>query len=103
LDTEIRVLERKLSAASKGAERINELLLAYFGKDDLRVEVSPDKRFQIVRGGVVAKNLSEGEKTAIAFAYFITRVQDGQHPLADTRVVIDDPVSSLDVNHLFNT
>lgn len=103
LDTEIRALEKELSEASKGAERINELLLAYFGKDDLRVEVSADKRFQIVRGVVAAKNLSAGEKTAIAFAYFITRVQDGRHPLADTRIFIDDPISSLDANHLFNT
>jgi wobble nucleotide-excising tRNase len=78
-------------------------LLAYFGKKDLQIEVSPDKRFQIVRRCIVAKNLSEGEKTAIAFAYFITRVQDGRHPLADTIVVIDDPISSLDANHLFNT
>jgi wobble nucleotide-excising tRNase len=103
LDTELRALEEELSEASKGAGRINELLLAYFGKDDLRVEVSADKTFQIVRGGVVAKNLSEGEETAIAFAYFITRVQDRRHPLAETIVVIDDPVSSLDANHLFNT
>ncbi|HWQ93193.1 MAG TPA: AAA family ATPase, partial [Clostridia bacterium] len=103
LDAEIRILERALSEASKGAERINELLVAYFGKDDLRVMVSPDKRFQIVRGGAIAKNLSEGERTAIAFTYFITRVQDGRHSLTDTRVVIDDPISSLDANHLFNT
>lgn len=104
LDATIRDLERELSEASKGAERINDMLFAYFGKDDLRVVVLSDKRFQIVRGeSVVAKNLSEGEKTAIAFAYFITRVQDGRHPLADTRVIIDDPISSLDANHLFNT
>lgn len=103
MDAEIRALEQAVSEASKGAERINELLAAYFGKDDLRIEVAPDERFQIVRGGVVAKNLSEGEKTAIAFAHFITRVQDGRHPLADTRIVIDDPISSLDGNHLFNT
>ena len=103
LDNEIRKLEQTLSEAAKGAERINDLLAAYFGKDDLRVAVSPEKRFQILRGAVVAKNLSEGEKTAIAFAYFITRVQDGRHPLSDTRVVVDDPISSLDANHLFNT
>jgi wobble nucleotide-excising tRNase len=103
LNSEIRRLEEELSEAAKGAERINELLAAYFGKNDLRVLVSSEKRFQIVRGSVVAKNLSEGEKTAIAFAYFITRVQDGRHPLADTRIVIDDPISSLDANHLFNT
>ena len=103
LDTEIRALEQAVSEAAKGAERINELLAAYFGKNDLRVEVSAEKRFQILRSNVVAKNLSEGEKTAIAFAHFITRVQDGRHPLADTRIVIDDPISSLDANHLFNT
>jgi wobble nucleotide-excising tRNase len=103
VDNDIRQMEREISEASKGAERINDLLAAYFGKDDLRIEVSPDKRFQIVRGGAKAKNLSEGEKTAIAFAHFITRVQDGRRPLADTIVVIDDPISSLDASHLFNT
>lgn len=103
LETDISSLEQELSEASKGAERINELLRAYFGKDDLRIVVSADKRFQIVRAGIPAKNLSEGEETAIAFAYFITRVQDGRNLLADTIVAIDDPVSSLDANHLFNT
>lgn len=103
LESDISSLERELSEASKGAERINELLRAYFGKDDLRIAVSADKRFQIVRAGIPAKNLSEGEETAIAFAYFITRVQDGRNSLADTIVAIDDPVSSLDANHLFNT
>jgi wobble nucleotide-excising tRNase len=103
LHSDIRKLEEELSEAAKGAERINELLAAYFGKNDLNVVVSAEKRFQIVRGSAVAKNLSEGEKTAIAFAYFITRVQDRRHPLADTRIVIDDPISSLDANHLFNT
>lgn len=103
LDGEIRQLDQELSEASKGAERINQLLAAYFGRDDLRVMVSPAERYQIVRRDAVAKNLSEGEKTAIAFAYFITLVQDGRHPLDDTRIVIDDPISSLDANHLFNT
>jgi wobble nucleotide-excising tRNase len=103
LEPEIRKLEEELSDAAKGAERINNLLAAYFGKNDLRVIVSNERYFQIARGGVVAKNLSEGEKTAIAFAYFITRVQDGRYALADTIIVIDDPISSLDANHLFNT
>lgn len=103
LDAQIRTLEQTLSESAKGAERINELLAAYFGKDDLRIIVTTKKRFQIVRGSSIAKNLSEGEKTAIAFAYFIARVQNGQHPLADTRIVVDDPISSLDANHLFNT
>jgi wobble nucleotide-excising tRNase len=103
LEKEIHTLGQALSEASRGAERINELLSAYFGKEDLKIVISADKRFQIVRVSIVAKNLSEGEKTAIAFAYFITSVQDGRHPLSETRIVIDDPISSLDSNHLFNT
>jgi wobble nucleotide-excising tRNase len=102
-DGEIRELERAISEASKGAESVNDLLAKYFGKDDLRIAVSSDKRFQIVRGGSKARNLSEGEKTAIAFSYFITRVKDGRKPLEEIVVVIDDPISSLDAGHLFNT
>lgn len=103
LKQEIAALEVSLSETKKGASRINELLEAYFGKDDLKIAEGPDKQFQILRKLVVAKNLSEGEKTAIAFAHFITRTQDGQHPIEDTIVVVDDPISSLDANHLFNT
>jgi wobble nucleotide-excising tRNase len=103
LNAEILALETQLSEATAGAERINELLKAYFGKDDIKIQVSGDKQFQISRDGAIAKNLSEGEKTAIAFAYYITRVQDGKNALADIIVVIDDPISSLDANHLFNT
>ncbi len=103
LTEQIRRLEESLSQDAKGAQRINELLAAYFGKADLRIDVSVDKRFEIIRGNAVAKNLSEGEKTAIAFAYFITRVHDGRVPLSESTVVVDDPVSSLDANHLFNT
>ena len=82
---------------------INELLQAYFGHSSVQISVTGQKRYQILRDGAVAKNLSEGEQTAICFSYFITRVIDGRHPLADTVVVIDDPISSLDSGHLFNT
>ena len=61
LNSEIRTLEQALSDASKGAEQINKLLAAYFGRDDLRIEVSADKRFQIFRGGVIAKPERRGE------------------------------------------
>jgi wobble nucleotide-excising tRNase len=100
---EINRLERELSDAVKGAEQINDLMQSYFGKGDLKITVTQDQRFQITRNGVVAKNLSEGERTAVAFAYFMTRVLDGQHPICDTTVIIDDPIGSLDANHLFNT
>lgn len=102
LNQEITRLQRELSDAVKGAETLNEFLRSYFGKDDLRI-AAVDNRFQITRSNVPAKNLSEGERTAVAFAYFMTRVLDGSSPLALTTVVIDDPIGSLDANHLFNT
>jgi len=46
--------------------------------------------------------LSEGEKTAISFAYFTAKLEEHDNLLADTIVYIDDPVSSLDSNLLFN-
>lgn len=103
INKDIQKLEHSASEEAIGAEKLNKLLMAYFGKDDLKIIVSSEKRFQILRGNVIAKNLSEGEKTAIAFAYFITRVQDRHSDATKMTVVIDDPISSLDANHLFNT
>lgn len=103
IETTITSIEQQLSETVKGAEKINEYLGLYFGKDDLKVKVTNDNKFQLLRTGIIAKNLSEGEKTAIAFAYFITKLEDKNTTLADAIVYIDDPVSSLDANHLFNT
>jgi wobble nucleotide-excising tRNase len=46
--------------------------------------------------------LSEGEKTAIAFVYFITKLKENDNKMENTIVVVDDPVSSFDSNHLFH-
>lgn len=100
---EIRQIEQQLSETVKGAEKINGYLMQYFGKGDLAIKVTPESKFRLYRNEVLAKNLSEGEKTAIAFAYFITRLEDKNTSLANTVVYVDDPISSLDSNHLFNT
>lgn len=103
LSGEIVELELEVGRAAKGAEQINFYLRGYFGKEDLQLTATPDKRFHIIRQGIAAKNLSEGEKTAIAFAYFIARLAEKGTDISKTIVVIDDPISSLDANHLFNT
>lgn len=53
-------------------------------------------------------SLSEGEKTALAFAYFISKVraeklESNDQGFSDSIIVIDDPISSLDDNRLFQT
>ena len=55
----------------------------------------------IKRNGKLANNLSEGEKTAIAFVYFTIQLKDQDFDLNTGIVVVDDPVSSLDSNSLF--
>lgn len=53
------------------------------------------------------KSLSEGEKTLISFLYYMEllkgSVKEGETPQLDkTIVVIDDPISSLSVNYVFD-
>jgi len=48
----------------------------------------------------LAKNLSEGEKTAIAFAHFMVMLDSIGNEMQNQIVFIDDPISSLDANHI---
>ena len=96
-------LEAKLSDISKAADTINEYLESIFGGSHLQVKPTNDDKFELIRNNEKAKNLSEGEKTSIAFAYFLTRLKDKETDLSKSIVFIDDPISSLDSNHLYNT
>lgn len=95
-------IEVKLSDALKGAAKVNDYIKQLFQHDGIKIEVTPEKKFILKRNGFSADNLSEGEKTAISFAYFITCLEDRDTNLSNTIVFVDDPVSSLDSNHLFN-
>lgn len=53
-------------------------------------------------------SLSEGEKTALAFSYYISKIraevlEGNDKGFKDKIFVIDDPISSLDENRLFQT
>jgi wobble nucleotide-excising tRNase len=47
------------------------------------------------------KFLSEGEKTAIAFAYFMAKIKSYNDNIKDSILVVDDPICSLDDNILY--
>ncbi|RBO88776.1 AAA family ATPase [Pseudochrobactrum asaccharolyticum] len=102
LDAEIANLQGELSKAVKGAEAINDTLYNFFGKADIQVKVTDDDRFLLMRGHLAARNLSEGERTAVAFCYFITKLLENGNDLSQTIVYIDDPISSLDAHHLLH-
>jgi len=94
-------LRAELSGTVRGAEEVNAHLAALFGPRELSVRASEDDRFLVMRGDEPATNLSEGERTAISLAYFLARLHDRNTDVEETIVVLDDPISSLDSNHLF--
>ena len=102
--------QKQLKDESKGAEKVNELLNDYFGHNFLTLvaieyedELTGNKkyRFEIQREGKKAFHLSEGENSLIAFCYFIAKLQDADTKDKKPIIWIDDPISSLDSNHIF--
>jgi wobble nucleotide-excising tRNase len=104
-NAEIRTLEDSLSNEGVGADQFNESLHKFLGRSELTLRFNPVKKgYEILRNDSeqVDGNLSEGEKTAIAFVYFITKLKENDNNIEDTIVVVDDPISSFDSNHLFH-
>ncbi|MBN1378321.1 MAG: AAA family ATPase [Gammaproteobacteria bacterium] len=96
-------LEAKISQAQKGREELNVFINKFLVGSNVSVDViSVDgtERFRLIRDGSPAKNLSEGERTAIAYAFFLIKLKEVIN-LGELVVYIDDPVSSLDSNHIF--
>lgn len=105
----ISELKAQLKDESKGADRVNDYLNNVFGHPSLSLKAIEEKprdaasgyRFEVTRNGKKAFHLSEGECSLIAFCYFMAKLEDietkGNQPI----IWIDDPISSLDTNHIF--
>jgi len=100
LSLEIERLEREIVEHRQPAEELNDDLRKYLGHDELRLEVK-DTGYALMRQGVPADALSEGERTALALLYFLKSLGDRRFDLRNGVVVLDDPVSSLDANALY--
>jgi wobble nucleotide-excising tRNase len=106
LEKAIADLKTKLKDERQGAEKVNQYLNHYFGHKGLRLATvegseEPGIAFQILRGDKEANNLSEGECSLVAFCYFIARLEDIDTKDKELIIWIDDPVSSLDYNHIY--
>ena len=97
---EVSKLEREIVQHRRPAEELNNDLHSYLGHDQLQMEIK-DTGYAITRNGIPAKALSEGETTAIALLYFLRSLDDHRFDLSNGLVVLDDPVSSLDANSLY--
>lgn len=104
LRTEIDRLKAVISQAHLGREQINKRIETLLGGESVQIAVistNEGERFQLVRrDGKPARHLSEGEKTAIAFSFFLTKLREIKD-FDKAIVYIDDPISSLDSNHIF--
>ncbi len=98
---QIKEMEHKIIKHRRPAEELNQEIREYLGHDELRLETK-DTGYMLMRGAQPAQYLSEGERTAIAFLYFLKTLQDREFDMKTGIVVIDDPVSSLDSNSLFS-
>lgn len=101
IQQQIEILEQAIRSHRKSADELNKEMAAYLGRDELRFEIR-ETGYAISRNGQSAMHLSEGERTAVAFMYFLKSLKGEDFYLKRGIVVIDDPVSSLDANSLYS-
>ena len=101
LNTNLEQLERDVKEFVRPVEELNSEMAAYLGRDELQFQIKGNG-YVISRNGHPAMNLSEGERTAIAFMYFLKTLEDTSFDMANGVVVIDDPISSLDANSMYS-
>jgi wobble nucleotide-excising tRNase len=101
--------ERLMNDEEKGALKVNQYLNNFFGHDFLTLQALQETdqidgkkiRFEVIRDGNKAHHLSEGECSLIAFCYFMAKLEDIETKGSKPIIWIDDPISSLDSNHIF--
>lgn len=98
--TQASQANEELQRSSVAASQINELLQRLLGPR-ICVEQTQDKRIQFLREGRVATNMSDGERTAISLAYFLVSLSQNGQRIEDLIVFVDDPICSLDANHIY--
>lgn len=111
LNSQLRELRRQQKGVDASIDAINDRLRS-IGITAFSVErkAGEDRVYCLNRPGVVdceTKSLSEGEKTLIAFLYFMESLK-GSHDEDETVdprrtiAVIDDPISSLSQNYVYD-
>lgn len=99
LTERVNMNKSKVSSSHKACSILNESLKNFLGHAEITFITNDDgSGYTLKRGNTVAKSLSEGERTAIAFVYFTVQLKDENFDVDNSIVVIDDPVSSLDAN-----
>lgn len=107
LITEERKLENSLRDEQLAITGINKWINYFFNDEIIKLDLYEENEktyFKVLRNDITAKNLSEGERRIISFCYYLTMLQDKIENTEDNNLIIyiDDPISSLDHNHIFS-
>lgn len=101
LNKEKDILLNSLKTITLGKEHLDKYISRFLNRDDITVSITNDDKFRLMRGDSPANNLSDGEKTAICFSYFMVTLESMRIvDLMNCIIFIDDPISSLDNNHI---
>ena len=101
LGNEIEDINRKIKTEAIGANRMNKYLEHFFSDNKLKIELTDNGKYKLYRNNQIAKNLSTGEKNIISLIYFFAKLEETHFDFNNALIFIDDPVSSLDSNHIF--
>lgn len=106
INAEIKSEEDQLKSEGEACTRINNILNHDFGHQSLSLKAIENPHaqniyFEIQRNGSKAHNLSEGEQSLISFCYFLAKIQDDLDQDKKPIIWIDDPICSLDSDHIF--
>jgi len=100
---EVDVLRNESSTIGEAIDLINEHLVSFFGTNEISLRLDADSNgYTIVRNGNAAHSLSEAEKTAIAFSYFIVKTGEEGFSKESGIIFVDDPISSFDSNFIYH-
>jgi len=100
IENQILEIEKKIKKSAIGAEKLNEYLKTFFRDDRLKIKQIENGKYKLYRNDQIAKNLSTGERNIISLIYFFTKLEETNFDIQNAVVFIDDPVSSLDSNHI---
>lgn len=115
LNTKYAERSREIAALKDESKYVN-IFLKHLGIHNFEIDIpkeNADENIHInyLSGTTKTKllySLSEGEKTALALAYFLSKIEyeifdNPQKDITNTIIVIDDPISSLDEHRLHTT
>ncbi len=109
IDNTIKEKQKEVINIQEAVDRINNYLKD-LGILSFCIKIQDDEKqeYIIIREGEDKpsfKTLSEGEKTLISFLYFLQLCQgkkEKNEAILDKIIVIDDPISSLSFNYVYN-